>query len=164
MRLRASGLVIAATVLAAMTSCSPASSVSQGSSSLLSNEDVQISDEQRAALEDNEVTREEYEAGFRRFQGCMDSKGYPLEEPTEVNEVYTFNFPAEAQDTAYLDCYPLEFQYVDAGWQTRPDVLEKSETSRMVKACLEHLGIEPADTHMERVDQFMTLDISLEEC
>ncbi|MFT4233173.1 MAG: hypothetical protein QM606_10420 [Leucobacter sp.] len=157
-------LVIAAIILAAMTSCSQDSSHSLESHSLAPSADVEISPEQRKALDDNEVTREEYEAGFRRFQGCMEEAGYPVSDPALVNDVYSYSFPDDARETAYSKCYPFEFQYVDAGWQLRPEVLENSEESKLIKACLESLGMDPAETHMERVDQFMALDISLEEC
>jgi hypothetical protein len=123
-----------------------------------------ISLEQEAALIDGEVSREEYEAGFQRFQSCMDGIGYPLAGVSEVNGVFDYSYPSVADHNGALECYSSEFKLIDRAWQTKPEIMEQSESSRIIRACLIDHGVKPESTHIQRYEQFLELGIDPSEC
>lgn len=123
-----------------------------------------VSAEQKAALEDGEVTQEEYEQSFQRFQACMEGIGFPIGGGETVDGVIQYSVPVVSDDAGGTECYVHEFEFVDRAWQTKPEILEQSESSRMVKACLIRYEIEPAETHLERWEQILENNIDPASC
>jgi hypothetical protein len=72
---------------------------------------------QAAALDDDEVTFDEYKAGFQRFVDCMERDGRPVSSITfnPVTELYSATYDG------IDDCYNREFYAVDLSWQASDD-------------------------------------------
>lgn len=112
--------------------------------------------DQAAALEDGVVTREEYEAGFRRFEACMTELGI---------ELLDVDMDAPVLSASYLtqgtveeeNCFYAEFGQIDTSWQ-----IENNDHSADVAAlvsCLEANGVQPAhDVDDKTIRQFETLE------
>lgn len=114
--------------------------------------------------EGEEVTREMYESGFRAFQSCMESIGYPLEDVKEGNLVIAYSYPSVANAHGAESCYADEFQQLDMMWQTRPEVLEKSETTQILRACLSEMGITPSENPLELNQQLVAAGKNITHC
>ncbi|MCW2286950.1 hypothetical protein EDF60_1596 [Leucobacter luti] len=110
-----------------------------------------ISPQQAAALSDLIVTREEYEDGFYRYKACMEKLGYPLAEISENDSVFKFLIPIDAASKGGDTCYVREFQSVDSTWQTQDEFVERSEEAKLLRECLEELGIPGGQTQDGRL-------------
>lgn len=75
-------------------------------------EDVR-STEQAEALVDDEVTLDEYKAGFERFAECMASDGRPLSDVAFNETTQLYNYSYDGVD----DCYEQELYALDVSWQ-----------------------------------------------
>ena len=113
-------------------------------------EDVR-STEQAEALVDDEVTFDEYKAGFLRFAECMKSDGRPLSDVAfnETTQLYSANY--DGVD----DCYEQEFYAVDVSWQlsdVRPrDPLDLS--TLIQEACRIEGGTTPLDFPQDHFEE-----------
>ena len=96
--------------------------------------------EQAAALEDGVVTREEYEAGFLRFEACMEKIGIDLIGGFVSADLITYSYMP--QGTAEEEnCYYAEYDQLDGAWQ-----LENGDHEgglAFLRGCLEQYGIRP---------------------
>lgn len=71
-----------------------------------------------AALSDGVVSRDDYDAGYRRFAACMDAGGIPLLDQPMEEDTHYYGVPQEAVDSGLYDrCYNLEFYAIDVAWQ-----------------------------------------------
>lgn len=147
----------------ALVSCSDSNSDPK-TLSTLGQDELNLSEGQRMALADDEVTREEYDAGFRRYQACMEGLGYSLGSVKEVDGVLQYSVPVVSEDEGGSACYEREFSLIDQAWQTRPEILEQSESSRIIKACLVDNGVDPAGSHAERLEQISANGINPMTC
>jgi hypothetical protein len=124
----------------------------------------ELSPEQVAALADGVAETAEYQEGFRRYQACLQAAGYELRDVSE--DEYGFinaGIPdAAVQSGVDTECYVGEWKYVDMYWQLANE--DNSPSTRFLKACLEELGIEPADTAREIIGQMEEAGISPEDC
>ncbi len=75
------------------------------------------STEQAAALTDDEVTFDEYQAGFQRFSNCMRDDGRPLDNVSFDPATQLFNYAYDGID----DCYERELYALDVSWQLSDD-------------------------------------------
>lgn len=154
---------LGAGLLAATLAFAGCASDSSGSSASSETEDLLMSDAQRSALSDNEVTRDEYDAGFRRYQSCMTAAGYALVNVTEEYEVITFGVPAPAVESGDDDqCYTQEFSQVDTMWQL--SVEDRGKVARLLAACLSDRGLDSSGTKLEKEERLQAAGVSLEEC
>lgn len=119
---------------------------------------------QNQAIEDQEVTREEYDQGFLNYQSCMEGIGFPLIDVQEINLQYDYSYQTEAKEQGGDECYFNEFSQIHLGWSIRPEVAELSPESKTIKSCLEKHSIEPAASHLERLAQFEASGIDIEAC
>lgn len=91
------------------------------------------STEQAEALVDDEVTLNEYKAGFQRFSDCMERDGRPLGDVAFNETTQLYNYSYDGID----DCYEQEFYALDVSWQlsdARPhDPLDLAD--QVMKAC-----------------------------
>lgn len=73
---------------------------------------------QTEAMEDGVVTREEYVAGFDRYNACMVGAGYYVDGGNRDALIIAGSIPAASVDdgTDRL-CYEPEFQDIDMAWQ-----------------------------------------------
>jgi hypothetical protein len=69
---------------------------------------------QAAALDDDEVTFDEYKAGFQRFVDCMQRDGRPISDITFNTVTQLYSYIYDGVD----DCYDRELYAVDLSWQT----------------------------------------------
>lgn len=106
--------------------------------------------QQRAYLEDELLTDEEYEAAFAAFMNCANSSGGTVErrsvDPVSGQIIYViYDEGFEVAD----ECYWMHFDLVD-GWfqRTNPVLLERDARSERdnwassVVPCLERFGVE----------------------
>lgn len=104
------------------------------------------------ALADGEVTYDEYQEAFRSFSSCMSRAGYELVIHGEENQTIDFSVPSGAVESGVdQQCYDDEFAAVDAAWQLSR--IDTSESARILRSCLEGLGIVPAETFAEMNEQ-----------
>ena len=78
------------------------------------------STEQREAMADGVVTREEYVAGFQRFVTCIEAGGWHVDgDWVGDNEtVISYALPSGAvDDGTERNCYGPEFEELDTAWQ-----------------------------------------------
>lgn len=93
------------------------------------------SDQQAAALDDDMVTFDEYQAGFDRFAECMERDGRPISnvhfDPT--TQLYSYEY--DGVD----DCYERELYALDVTWQLDPNrpgyVRQPSARELLDQAC-----------------------------
>jgi len=111
---------------------------------------------QRQAVEDNRVTRAEYQTGFERYRGCLSAEGYQLESVEQSGPVLNFGVPSEAVSSGADDiCYLRHFKAVDMAWQmAHADDTLRDTTLRIINACLEGNGTGPA-ADMEQAEALM---------
>lgn len=111
--------------------------------------DGNVPDEQRWAFDDGEVSRDEYERGFRQFESCADDRGVRLTtaEVDEQSGLIHYMYPDdEAQAAVVEQCYAKHFVEIDAAFQTTDaDVLAASRAEgeqlwQTARACLESNG------------------------
>lgn len=73
---------------------------------------------QRRAVEDDRVTRTEYDTGFDRYRRCLAERGHELGSVDRLGSVIHYVVPAEAVDAgADGPCYRRHFRVVDMVWQ-----------------------------------------------
>jgi hypothetical protein len=122
-----------------------------------------LSQEQKDALADNVVTRDEYVAGYRRYVACVAAGGYQIVELGEKNEVFDFAVPAAAVDAGVNDqCMDKEFWYISSMWQaSREDTSPEAEG---YAKCLRAKGIEPAKHAADRYDQVIKAGLDPHKC
>ncbi len=116
MRLRGWALVLAMVLLGG---CSSAASPEQPADDPLVGADLSdASAAQAAEISDREVTIDDYQAAFQRFQECLSAGGFELTDVELKNQVYEYGIPNAAVEAgADEDCYRAEFYYVDVLWQ-----------------------------------------------
>lgn len=96
--------------------------------------------EQVAALEDGDVSEEEYTAGYRRLVACVTDAGYAIDEYGRPSTVYEFGIDAGAVDSGLFDeCYDREFKAIDIVWQTENPPW--TEAGPVLQGCLEDAGL-----------------------
>lgn len=152
---------LAAVILVCLSGCSAAPSEPEvGVRPVNEN----ISKEQQEALADGEVDREEYDAGFGRFQSCMDKIGYPLQGISETTMRIEYSYPSVADEHGAVDCYEEEFQQIDIRWQMRPEVQAKSESTMILRKCLSEIGVSPSDDPAQLHQQLMDNNVDISQC
>jgi hypothetical protein len=123
-----------------------------------------LSSEQQAGLSDGVADTSEYHEGFRRYQACLAAAGYELRDV--VQDEYGFisaGIPDAAVESGVDDeCYVLEWKYLSMWWQVANE--DNSPTNRLLAACLKEMGIEPAETTGEMVEQFDEAGASPLDC
>lgn len=121
------------------------------------------SEEVKEALADGKVTRDEYVAGFQRFQACMTEKGYALVNVDQQSEIIDYSISTTAVDTgADVECYEPHFQALDAEWQVAHE--DQSEGAEFMRDCVVAAGHEPATTAAELAKQIEDYEIDLAQC
>jgi hypothetical protein len=135
-RRRKTWLIVAATATAAALTTGGIAAARRGLPDAVSyGKDVR-STEQAAALVDDDVTLDEYKAGFQRFAECMQRDSRPLADVTFVQPTQMYSYTYDGVD----DCYDREFYAVDLAWQvseSRPrEPLEQDiSTAQIQEAC-----------------------------
>jgi hypothetical protein len=124
---------------------------------------AEMSDDQRASVEDRTVTRDEYDAGFRRFSSCLEEKGFALLNVREAFQVLTYGVPEDAvQSGAEEECYSREFAAVDTLWQV--SVEDVGEYSMIWSECLKEAGLDSTGTKADKESRLESAGISIDEC
>lgn len=115
-RRRKVGLVIAVTATAALASGGLVAA-RRGLPEATSYAIAERSEQQAAALDDDTVTFEEYQAGFRRFAECMKRDGRPISnvELDPTTQLYSYEYDG------IDDCYERELYALDVTWQLDPN-------------------------------------------
>lgn len=114
--------------------------------------DSEVSAEQLAAVEDDEVTQDEYEAGFQRFRACMSAEGYEVIVSGEFNDTLNYAIPDAAVQSGVDEvCYTREFRLIDMAWQVARE--DTSYSAQVLRDCLTENGITPEDTLKEMAQQ-----------
>ena len=115
-RHRKVGVVIAITATAALATGGLAAA-RRGLPEPTSYAIAERSDQQAAALNDDTVTFEEYQAGFRRFADCMERDGRPISvvELDPTTQLYSWGYDG------IDDCYERELYALDVTWQLDPN-------------------------------------------
>ncbi|CAH0198801.1 hypothetical protein SRABI76_01962 [Microbacterium oxydans] len=95
-----------------------------------------------------EVTYDEYQAAFTAYSSCLEDAGYSLRIDGEDNQTVQFSVPSGAVASgADQKCYDEHFASIDSAWQLAR--IDTSNSARILRACLEGLGLVPADTYEE---------------
>ncbi|WP_146237553.1 hypothetical protein [Georgenia satyanarayanai] len=90
----------------------------------------EASSEQAAALDDREVTLDEYQAAFTRYQECLSGAGHELGSVIFDGQEYSYVVSTDAVESGADDeCYRTEFSYVDMYWQTSDRLQDASPTT-----------------------------------
>jgi len=120
-----------------------------------------ISSEQRSAMKDGKVDRDEYLAGFRRYSACVADKGFKVEKLGDDNEVITYRVAGDGVK-ASDDCYNLEFYEVDRTWQLSRE--DTSPDAAAYSACLTAHHITPEPTYAGMMSQLVKANIEPADC
>jgi hypothetical protein len=92
---------------------------------------------------DQEITIDEYKAGFSDFVACMKDHGYEVDFGWD-EYLYSMRIPDTAMaDGSYDRCYAQHFSEVDIAWQLANEF--RSPTQVRVRECLAAQGATPAD-------------------
>ena len=116
---RKASLIVTATIAAAALATGGIVAARRGLPDAVSYATDVRSTEQAEALVDDDVTLDEYKAGFQRFADCMQRDGRPLGNVAFNSTTQLFTYTYDGLD----DCYDREFYAVDLSWQasdTRP--------------------------------------------
>ena len=98
----------------------------------------------RAALADDRLTREEYEAAFGEYQACMDRYGAPLVDVSTGGDLIHYASPGGEAETY---CYETFYFPADVFWQTIEAAADVgADDVRLSIECLEAADIEPVVT------------------
>ena len=109
-------------------------------------------DQGHPALSDGEVSYDEYQAEFRAYSSCLEDAGYKFIVHDEENQTIQFSVPGGAVESGVdANCYDEEFAEVDATWQIAH--IDTSESARILRTCLEGLGITPGESYDEMTKQ-----------
>ncbi|CAN7421703.1 hypothetical protein LJR045_002708 [Microbacterium sp. LjRoot45] len=123
----------------------------------------ELSVEQAAALEDGTVTRDEYDAAFRRYESCITEAGFALVEVREEYQVIRYSVPNEAVVSGVDDdCYNGEFVLVDSQWQV--SVEDVGEVASLLAGCLIEAGLDSSGTKAEKEQRLESAGISIDAC
>jgi hypothetical protein len=118
---------------------------------------------QRAALADDRVTREEYDAAFELFSACVRKAGFEVLVQGESNETIAYSVTETAVTSGVEgECYDTEFRMIDVVWQMSH--VDTSEATTQLRECLEAHGIRPANTTEEVAQQLADAGIGLGSC
>lgn len=124
---------------------------------------TQRSAEQEAALADGDVTLDEYRAGFRRFQACLEAEGYALADVVVGDVLVDYGVPATAVDAGVDErCYVEEYELVDTEWQVKNE--DTSYTAEVAAQCLVDHGVAPAETLAEKWEQLEAAGVDFADC
>ncbi len=122
-----------------------------------------MSSEHSAAINDGDISADEYEAGFRRYRGCLAAAGYDLVINEEFNDTISYGVPAAAVESGVdQECYETEFSKIDEMWQLARE--DTSYSAQVLRDCLVANGVTPEDTMEELVEQIRESGIALESC
>ena len=118
-----------------------------------------MSAEHEAAIADNHVTREEYEAAFRRFATCMEGAGGDLQSSDMNDEMISYSYTTlEIHDR----CYDAEYREIDAMWQL--DAIDHAPGIAAYSACLEATSVAPEiDEALKPYDLFVSLSRQMDD-
>ena len=106
----------------------------------------EVPDDAGQPVED--VTYDEYQAAFSAYSSCLEDAGYSLRIDGEDNQTVQFSVPSGAVDSGVdKTCYEEHFASIDSAWQLAR--IDTSNSARILRACLEGLGLVPADTYEE---------------
>jgi hypothetical protein len=122
---------------------SPHSSASGQRSMTTDGEDFVVaapSAEQVAAIEDGVVTRDEYEAGFLRFEACMEKIGISLIGGVVSADVISYSYMPQGT-VEEENCYYAEYDQIDGAWQVENG--DRKGDLDFLGTCLEKYGIDP---------------------
>lgn len=146
-----------------LTACSAAGGDSSDTAVESFGVAVEISLEQGAALADQQVTKEEYDAAFRRYQSCMQNLGYELIDVRLSYGVWNYSTDQAMEDDPEAQrCLTEEFGQVDGVWQVANQ--DTSETAAFVRNCLEANGLRVPDTLVERQGVLDEAGIDVSNC
>lgn len=99
----------------------------------------------------SDVTYDQYQAAFSAYRSCLEDAGYSLRIDGEENQTVQFSVPSGAVESgADQKCYE-KFASIDSAWQLLR--IDTSDSARILRACLEGLGIVPAETYEEMNQQ-----------
>ncbi len=122
-----------------------------------------LSPEQREAVDDGMITRDEYDAGFRRYEACMAQLGFALVDVREEFQVITYSITDEAVVSgADEECYNAEFVRIDSAWQVR--VEDQGEEAQQLGLCLSNAGLDAGGTKNEKTRRLEDAGITIDEC
>lgn len=96
--------------------------------------------DQAAALKDGVVTRDEYEAGFLRFEACMEKIGISLVGGVVSADLITYSYLPQGT-IEEENCYYAEYDQIDGAWQVENG--DRKGDLDFLGACLEKHGIDP---------------------
>jgi len=118
---------------------------------------------QTEAMADGVITREEYVAGWDRYNACMVGAGYYIDGGNRDAPIILGSIPAAAVDdgTDRL-CYEPEFQDIDMAWQIAHE--DESETTQALRDCLTAHGIVPAYSRVDVDQQLAENGIDVLDC
>jgi hypothetical protein len=114
---------------------------------------------QSAALADSVVTRDEDEAAFSRYQGCMNALGRSVK--STVNAVVPSMGFGDADGTSNR-CYVTEWKAIDEQWQRQ--LRETDLGVKSIDACLATMGVTPDATPEARWNQLVQLALIQTRC
>lgn len=121
---------------------------------------------QRRAVEDNQVTRAEYQAGFDRYRRCLAERGHQLGAVDYSGLIIDYTVPGAAVDSgADTPCYQRQFRVVDMAWQgAHDDRTDDAANMRIVNDCLRANGLSPGLNPGEAMYLMMVAGLTDEEC
>jgi hypothetical protein len=123
------------------------------------------STQQTAELADGVVTRAEDIAAFERYAVCMAALGHSIGNPadSEYNAIPSYGIDDAAVNSgADNRCYVTQYQDVDDAWQA--EVEKGTEASYSIRECLTDLGVNPAASTKQEMDQFNSLQKNWQDC
>lgn len=109
-----------------------------------------------------EITIDEYKAGFASFVACMKDRGYEVVFGWDAY-LYSMRIPDAAMaDGSYQRCYEQDFSEVDIAWQMANEY--RSPTQVRLRECLTAQGVTPARTVQEVQKQIEESKIDVDAC
>ncbi|GIT78934.1 hypothetical protein LLS1_06030 [Leifsonia sp. LS1] len=115
------------------------------------------------ALDDGDVTWDEYEAAFKAYEACLARHGYELDQPHISGDLMDFGVPSAAVDSGVDDtCYAFNWAQVDQAWQIAHE--DTSESAQIVAECLRSHGIVPSEKYTENLERLRGNGIQLGDC
>lgn len=118
---------------------------------------------QTEAMADGVVTREEYVAGWDRYNACLNGAGYYIVGGDREAPFMTGGIPSAAVDDGTdRRCYEPEYMLIDMNWQLARE--DESESTEYLRECLREFGIEPAYKTEAVVQQFADNGIDYADC
>ncbi len=122
-----------------------------------------ISAQQKNALQDGEISWDEYHAAFNAYQACLIREGYELVNPQVKGDLMDFGVPGGAVDSGVDDrCYDFNWAQVDRVWQIAHE--DTSESAQIIANCLRSKLIEPSRTYKENLELLRKNEIEIADC